>query len=168
MWRDVQPMLIRDQSHLFWERFSQGNKRLKTNTVRNALRLRYGAFWNAKLALRFRKPYLGGISDGMCPLCKQPDSGTHTLGACSHPHMKGLYIERHNETVASLSKAIMEGKKGGALTTMVTDASWHGKVTSTAEFERIPQQVLSEVPEDILRRMRLDLLLFEEVLVPSA
>ena len=64
----------------------------------------------------------------------------------------------------------MEGKKGGCLTTMVTDAGWHGKVTGTAEFERIPQQVLSEVPEDILRRMRPDLLLLRglQVLVPSA
>ena len=77
--------------------------------------------------------------------------------------MKGLYIERHNETVASLSssKAIMGGKKGGCLTTMVTDAGWHGKVTGTVESERIPQQVRSEVPEGILKRMRPDLLLFE-------
>ena len=151
------------QSHFFWERFSHGNKRLKTGTIRNALRLSYGAFCNAKLAQRFRKPYLGRTSRGMCPLCRQPDSGTHTLGACSHPHMKGLYIERHNETVASLSKAIGEGKKGGCLTTMVTDAGWHGKVTGTAEFDRIPQQVLSDVPEDILRRTRPDLLLFERI-----
>ena len=78
--------------------------------------------------------------------------------------MKGLYIERHNETVACLSKAILEGKKGGCLTAMVVDAGWHGKVTGTAEFDRIPQQVLNDVPQNVLRRMRRmrpDLLLFE-------
>ena len=37
MWRDVQPMLISGQSHLFWERFSHGKKHLKTSTVCSAL-----------------------------------------------------------------------------------------------------------------------------------
>ncbi len=55
LWRDVQPMLLPEHSHLFWDRFSRGGKRLKTGTVRNALRLRYGAFWNAKLAMRFQE-----------------------------------------------------------------------------------------------------------------
>ncbi len=54
LWRDVQPMLVPEQLHLFWDRFSRGDKRVKTGTVRNALRLRYGAFWNAKLAVRFQ------------------------------------------------------------------------------------------------------------------
>ncbi len=76
---------------------------VKTGTVRNALRMRYGAFWNAKLAVRFQKPYLGKPSDGKCPLCKQPDSGTHTLEACTHRHMKGLYIERHSSRCAKRS-----------------------------------------------------------------
>ncbi len=163
LWRDVQPMLVPEHSHLFWDRFSRGGKRLKTGTVRNALRLRYGAFWNAKLAVRFQKPYLGKPSDGKCPLCKQPDSGTHTLGACTHQHMKGLYIERHNEAVACVSKAFMEGRKGGCLTALVIDAGWHGKVTGIAAFERIPQQVLPSMPDSVLKRMRPDLLLFERL-----
>ncbi len=95
----------------------------------------YGAFWNAKLAMRFQKPYLGKPSDGKCSLCKQPDSGTHTLGACTHQHMKGLYIERHNEAVACVSKAVMEGGKGGCFTAMMVDAGWHGKVTGVATSE---------------------------------
>ncbi len=163
LWRDVQPMLLPEHSHLFWDRFSRGGKRLKTGTVRNALRLRYGAFWNAKLAMRFQKPYLGEPSDGNCPLCKQPDSGTHTLGACAHRHMKGLYIERHNEAVACVSKAFMEGKKGGCLTALMIDAGWHGKVTGIAAFERIPLQVLPSMPDAVLKRMRPDLLLFERL-----
>ena len=73
-------------------RFSRGSKRLETGTIRNALRLRYGAYWNAKLAMQFQEPYLDKFSDGKCPVCKQPDSGTHTLGACTHGHMKGLIL----------------------------------------------------------------------------
>ncbi len=106
-------MLLPENSHLCWDRFSRDGKRLKTGTVRSSLRLRYGAFWNAKLTMRFQGPYLGKPSDGKCPgqsLCKQLDSGTHTLGACTHQHMKGLYIERHNEAVACVSKAFMEGR----------------------------------------------------------
>ena len=163
LWRDVQPMLVPEHSHLFWDRFSRGGNRVKTGTVRNALRLRYGAFWNAKLAVRFQKPYLGKPSDGKCPLCKQPDSGTHTLGACTHRQMKGLYIERHNEAVACVSKAVMEGRKGGCLTAMMVDAGWHDKVTSVATSERIPQQVLTGVLAAVLKRMRPDLLLFERL-----
>ena len=110
-------MLVPAISHLFWEHFTRSSRKLKTCTVRNALKLRHGTFWNAKLARRFQKPYLGKASDGRCPLCKNPDSGTHVLGACTHRLIKGLYIEsieRHNEAVATAGKVIMEGAKGGA------------------------------------------------------
>ena len=81
LWRDVNPMILPSASHLFWDQFTRSSKQLKTCTVRNALKLRHGTFWNAKLARRFQKPYLGKASDGKCPLCKNPDSGTHVLGA---------------------------------------------------------------------------------------
>ncbi len=162
MWRDIQPMLLPEHSDLFWDKLSRGGKRPKTSIVRNALRLRYGAFWNAKLAMRFQKPYLGKPSDGKCPVCKQRDSGTHTLGACAHRHMRGRYIERHNEAVR-MSKAFMEGRKGGCLTALMMDAGWHGEVTGVAAFKRILQQVLPSVPDDVLKRMRPDLLLFERL-----
>ncbi len=68
--------------------------------------------------------------------------------------MKGLYIERHNEAVACISKAVMEGRKGGCLTAMMVDAGWHGKVTAIAASDRIPQQVLTDVPEAVVKRMR--------------
>ena len=56
--------------------------------------------------------------------------------------MEGLYIQRHNETVACLSKAFLEAKKGGCLTASVVDASWHGNVAGIAEcveFDKTPQ-----------------------------
>ena len=92
--------------------------KLKTCTVKNALKLRYGTFWNAKLARRFQKPlksYLGKASDGKCPLCKNSDPGRHVLGACTYRLFKELYIESRNETVATAGKAIMEVGKGGCL-----------------------------------------------------
>ena len=68
--------------------------------------------------------------------------------------VKGIYIERHIEAVATAGKAIMEGAKGGCLALMMADAGWHGKVTGLSVESRIPSQVLSDVPESMLRRMR--------------
>ena len=124
--------------HLFWDHFERSARKLKTYTVRNALKLRHGTFWNAKLARRFQKPYLGKASDDKCPLCKNPDSGTRVLGACTHRLVKGLYIEKHNEAVATAGKAIMEGAKGGCLAVLMTDAGWHGKFTGLSVESRTP------------------------------
>ena len=140
----------------------RAEKKVKTTTVRKAIKLRYGPFWNVKLAKQFNKPYLGRISDVTCPLCNNPDSGTHVLGACNHRYLKGLYIERHIEAVAIVGKAIMDGAKGGCLTALVADAGRHGRVTGLAANDRIPQQVLSNVPGSILQRMRPDILIFEK------
>ena len=147
---------------MFWEQFTQSRRKVKTTTMRNAIKLNYGTFWNAKLAKRYNKAYLGRISDGTCPLCNNPDSGTHVLGACSHRYLKGLYIERQDEAVAIVGKAIMEGAKGGCLTTLVADAGRHGRVTGLAANEWIPQQVLSSVPGSLLQRMRPDILISEK------
>ena len=155
-------MLVPAISHLFWEHFTRSSRKLKTCTVRNALKLRHGTFWNAKLARHFQKPYLGKASDGRCPLCKNPDSGTHVLGACTHRLIKGLYIERHNEAVATAGKAIMEGAKGGCLAVLMADAGWHGNVTGLSVESRIPSQVPRDVPESMLCRMRPDMLLIEK------
>ena len=117
LWRDANPMLVPAISHLFWEQFTRRSKKLKTCTVRNALKLRHGTLWNVKLASHLQKPYLGKASDGRCPLCRNhrnSDSGTHVLGACTHRLVEGLYIERHNEAVATAGKAIMEGPKAAA------------------------------------------------------
>ena len=92
LWRDANPMLVPAISHLFWEQFTRSSRKLKTCIVRNALKLRHGTFRNAKLARRFQKPYLGKASDGKCPLCRNPNSGTHVLGACTHRLVKGYML----------------------------------------------------------------------------
>ena len=45
---------------------------------------------------------------------------------------------------------------------LLADAGWHGKVTALSVEPRIPSQVLRDVPESMLRRMRPDMLLIEK------
>ena len=56
----------------------------------------------------------------------------------------------------------MEGAKGGCLAVLMAGAGWHGKVTGLSVESRIPSQVLRDVPESMLRRMRPDMLLIEK------
>ena len=59
VWQDAKPMLvtaISQISHLFGDQLTRSSRQLKTCTVKNALRLRHGTFWHAKLANRFQKP----------------------------------------------------------------------------------------------------------------
>ena len=81
------------------------------------------------MARCFQKPYLGKPSDGNFPLCRNPDPGTHVLGVCTHRLVKGLYIERHNEAVAIVGRAIMGGTKAGCLAVLMANAGWHGRVS---------------------------------------
>ena len=53
LWRNVAPHLLPGTSHIFWEQFTQSRRKVKTSTVRDAIKLRYETFWNAKLAKRF-------------------------------------------------------------------------------------------------------------------
>ena len=79
LWCEVNPILLPNISH-----FTRGTKKVKTSTVRNTIKLRYGTFWNAKLAKRLRRPYIGAdLSDGACTLCSASDSGTDVLSACN-------------------------------------------------------------------------------------
>ena len=155
-------MLATAISRIFWEHFTRSSRKLKTCTVRKALKLRHGTFWNAKLARRLQKPYLGKASDGRCPLCKNPDSDTHVLGACTHRILKGFYIERHNEAVATAGKAITEGVDNGCQAVLMANAGWHGKVTGLSVESRTPSRVLRDVPESMLCCMRPGMLLIEK------
>ena len=159
-------MLVPAISHLLlgtiYKQLQKAAQSSKICTVRNALKPRHGTFWNAKLARHFQKPYLGKASDGKCLLCRNLDSGTHVLGACTHRLVKDLYIERHNEAVATAGKAIMKGAKGGCLAVLLADAGWHGKVTGLTVESRIPSQVLRDGPESMLGRIRPDMLLIKK------
>ena len=56
----------------------------------------------------------------------------------------------------------MEGAKAVCLAVLMADAGWHGKVTGLSVESRIPSQVLRDVPESMLCRMRPDTLLIEK------
>ena len=56
----------------------------------------------------------------------------------------------------------MEGANGGCLAVLMADAGWHGKVTGLSVESRIPSQVMKDVPESMLGRMRPDMLLIEK------
>ena len=122
-------MLVPAISHLCWDQLTRSSRKLKTCTVRNALKLRHGTFWNAKWARCSQQPYPGKESDGNCPFCRNPDSGTRVLvklGACTHRLVQRFHIERHNEAVATAGKAIMEGTKGGCLAAGQCWMGWQG------------------------------------------
>ena len=55
----------------------------------------------------------------------------------------------------------MEGAKGVCLAVLMADAGWHGKDTGLSVESRIPSQVLRDVPESMVHRMRPDMLLIE-------
>ena len=46
-----------------------------------------------------------------CPNCGQEDSGTHSFTTCSHPHMKGRILQRHNDAVQIIAEAIRNSTK---------------------------------------------------------
>lgn len=87
--------------------------------VKQVLYARHGYLFNAQ-----RKRLYGMGGDGMCPLCRTRgagptlDSGPHILGGCNHPHMKGMYINRHNAAVRAIAKCLHNGQHGGGLMTM--------------------------------------------------
>ena len=54
----------------------------------------------------------------------------------------------------------MKGAKG--LAVLMADSGWHGTVTGSCVESRIPSQVLGDISESMLRRMRPDMLLIEK------
>jgi ribonuclease HI len=48
-----------------------------------------------------------------CLLCDEPDGVFHSLGGCSH--MKGMYIQRHNEAVWIIMRSLLKGRLGASL-----------------------------------------------------
>ena len=56
----------------------------------------------------------------------------------------------------------MEGARGGCLAVLMAEAGRHAHVTGLSDESRIPRQVLPDVPEAELRRMRPDITLFEK------
>ena len=61
-------------------------------------------------------PGAGPPSDGRCLLCKAPGCGPgHIFGACAHPRIQGMVINRHNAAIHILYRAVAAGAKGSML-----------------------------------------------------
>ena len=60
-----------------------------------------GTLYNQKIALRLKHS-----PNDLCPLCHMHDSANHMLGECTHPHIKGLVMQRHNEATRQIAKVL--------------------------------------------------------------
>jgi hypothetical protein len=95
------------------------------------MKYRHGCIWNAKLAKRIGRQYKccrhakpHPSAKAPCPLCGLEDSGGHIMGDCRHKHMQGLTIQRHNDAVQTIAKALRKSAHmGDGLTWM--DAGDH-------------------------------------------
>ena len=97
--------------------------------LRNTLKARYGQLWNKHMAFIRNMPYRNGLGvarNDSCPLCGQPDSGSHILGGCGHPEMKKGYISRQNAAGRLILKAMQSGTKGNCFT--IADIGSHDKL----------------------------------------
>jgi hypothetical protein len=88
------------------------------------------------------------------------------MGGCTHPRLKACYIQRHNETVAAISKAIANGKKGRWLLVADLRKDVLGGLSEQQQQEvasRIPAYMLPEVDEDARKKMRPDIMFVDRL-----
>mmetsp|Transcript_2060 Transcript_2060/g.4562 ORF Transcript_2060/g.4562 Transcript_2060/m.4562 type:complete len:987 (-) Transcript_2060:719-3679(-) len=108
LWDKAMPDVNRKASSSAWSCAAINFKQLRTS-----FKAKWGLLYNAKLAQRFQKKTTRRDSAPPCPICKAgPDSSTHMLNACTHPHIASLRIKRHNEAVQLIAKYIGKGDKG--------------------------------------------------------
>jgi hypothetical protein len=70
------------------------------------LKFIYGQLYNDKLAKRY-----GHAHADECPICHNPNVGTHIAGECSYH--KALTISRHNAACQHVHAAFWKSAKGG-------------------------------------------------------
>ena len=112
-WRKVEEFVMKDVSYGFWE----DQHRVNDAMLRNILKSRYSQLWHMGKAHMFRVPYFPGgpiATSNACPLCGQPDSGSHMLGGCLHPRDETDDDLRH-EAHRMMLKGISKGKHGSSL-----------------------------------------------------
>jgi ribonuclease HI len=109
-----QELLTADKkiSSAMWDLAANGT--LTYAHITNAMRIRWGGIYTAKIAARMNRPYMGTHgppSSGQCPLCGGADSATHIMGEC--PAHKALHIQRHDATGRCILKHMRKGAHGG-------------------------------------------------------
>ena len=109
----------------------------KWSQIRTMLLARFNCLWTARRALLFKCP---GANGGNCPLCNQPDSVGHLLGACRFKPVHAAITARHNAAVNLVRVAMLDGALGASYTVMdaCPDAARPEGVAST----RVPSWLL--------------------------
>ena len=154
-WESTTPTLHKDSSH-FWQMPVPWSTKITT------LRLRWGHFWNRKLAYRYRLKYGHEPSpptNCTCPICHQgPDGGSHIMAGCRHPNMTGAYINRHDKAVKIIQNSIAKGDLGNCTTFM--DAGAQADLPAEVQAKRLPDWLRpAAVTPELWKRMRPDILL---------
>ena len=120
------------------------------------MKLENGIVWNRAKA---HQCYPEKCTSSKCPHCSREDGCSHIYGGCLHKEMKALYIARHNAAVLKIYEAIQKGELHNCVTIM--DATTKEKMPRGVESTRIEPWVLPKVPDEIRKKLRPDLLIFE-------
>ena len=153
MWQRTKPLLDSQSSNQWWTSSS-----IKWYTKANLLKLRWGAFWNKKLAHQRRQPWYGAPTrEATCPVCHRGlDGAGHILGGCEHPELRAIYISRHNQAVQIIHRAVAKGACGNLHCIM--DAGKAAELPSSAQSTRLPHWLRPHhVAPSLWKKMRPDL-----------
>ena len=139
-WQHVLPEL-HASSFAFWK-----NARLPFRTKVNLLKARWGQLWTMNMAYKQQRSYHAGqgiAANAQCPLCRDQDGISHMLGGCSHPTMKAMYIERHNQAARKILKLIIEGAHGNCY--MLADVGSETKLGNLGALDsRLPHWLVTD------------------------
>lgn len=101
---------IAGRSHASSNYFLTYNK-LSWGATRLALRYRGGGIYNRKIGHRWGKEPTAN-----CPLCLTAmDGQSHMLGGCTHPTLRGMYVNRHNEATAMILGHVRRWNQGAGV-----------------------------------------------------
>jgi ribonuclease HI len=158
LWETANPKLHKPSSHRYW------NDTSTTWSQRiNILKLRWGKFWNKKLACRYHMRYATDTKpahDANCPICKQGmDGAGHILAGCKDQQMKGFYINRHNRAVNIIQTAVSKGALGSSY--MIMDAGKQDELPDTVHMQRMPDSLRppNTTTPEVWRKLRPDLVM---------
>ena len=112
LWDKAMPDVLKKTSFVFWD-----DPKVPLAAAINTLKYRYGQLWTMKAASRQRRPYLVNkdhfiARNTRCPLCGEPDGGTHMLMQCEPKEMKKLHISRHNSAARHILKVTLNTLQG--------------------------------------------------------
>ncbi len=139
--------------------------------LRNTNKAKTGQLWHKGKAYLWKMPYMRGgpvAIDNLCPLCGQPDSGSHVLGGCAHLEMRKMVIYRHDEAHRIIINAINKSRKGSFL--IIADVGTAATLGNlSVHHKRIPKWVLpnnmlalhTTDPEGLRTKLRPDIMMVE-------